>query len=245
METTIQTNPETLFPEIKLDPEYQHIVAERFAKLPKDLAPPKRENTVVLIPMIDGKCEWLLAQGLMDSMHLHGGVITLPCCSDVSYARNRLLNQFLRSPFEWCVMIDADTGFTRADLGFLLEGNDYAVNGVYSKKDVRGEVVTQGLGFARVHRSVLEGLAQIPDLCLPFHRHGESLLGFCFAGPTGIGGIYLGEDQAFWFMCHQIGVVPRLETRVRLRHVGRAEYVIGNFADRDVIPSHAQVMPDR
>lgn len=220
------------------DESYENEVNERFKRLPS-VDPPTRENTLILIPTMDGRVDHLLTQGLLQSTHLYGGIGWLPCCSDIAYARNRLLGQFMRSPFQWAVMIDSDTGFTAQDLVYLLEGNDYAVTGIYSKKDQQGTVVTQGLGFARVHRCVLEAIQATPNLGIEFARYNERLTGFCWSGPTGIDFGYLGEDQAFWFLVSQIGVTPRLETRVRLKHVGRAEYGIEELSNNVQLPRMA------
>lgn len=37
-------------------------------------------------------------------------------------------------------------------------------------------------------------------------------------------GKWMGEDHGFWTLCHLAGLVPRIETRTRLIHVGRKGY---------------------
>lgn len=213
---------------------YPDQVKERFAQLPV-IGEPDKESTCVLMPMYDSRIEYGTVRGLMESASMYNGVIDLPCCSEISYARNRLLNAFLNMRvFQWAVLIDADIVFSAADFKRLVTGNDYAVNGVYAKKDSSGQMVTQGLGFARIHRCVLESLAAMPELCVPFTRYGETLHGFCFSGPTGVNGVYLGEDQSFWFMLAQIGVRPRIETELNLTHIGRAEYRLNVTAPPEV-----------
>lgn len=202
---------------------YAATVHERFAKLPP-VEPPRKESTCILIPMFDSRIEYGAVRGLMESAHLYSGIVDLPCCSDISYARNRLLHHFLQLPMEWAVLLDADILFSGEDMTRLLSGNDYAVNGLYAKKDHTGEIVSQGLGFTRIHRCLLEALIQLPELCVPFKRYNEQLHGFCFSGPTGSNDIYVGEDQAFWLLLSQLGVTPRLERNLSLRHVGRMEY---------------------
>ena len=214
-------------------------IAARFKLLPTP-NPPAKHNTCVMTPIFDARLESGFMKGMMSSADLYAGWLELPGCSEISLARNKLLNQFLRFPqFEWGVFIDADISFKRRDFELLMEGTDYAVNGVYSKKDDTGTPVTQGLGFARFHRSLLIELMKLPDLCLPFVQKGELLYGFCFSGPTGVNNVYIGEDQAFWFMLSQLGVRARIENRVRLLHVGRAEYALG---DLDTMPSELKQM---
>lgn len=212
---------------------YPEVVAARFRTLPT-AGHPTKENTAVFMPLMDGRIEWATVEGLMSTANRYAAVLPCPYCSEISYARNRLFNGFINSPFEWAILLDSDIGFTPTDLNYLLEGTDYAVNGAYPKKDETGSLVTEGLGFARVHRSVLEALIKIPELCLSYVRQNERQYAFCWTGPAGINEVYLGEDQAFWFMLSQVGVLPRIETRVRLKHIGKMAYQASEIIDERV-----------
>lgn len=206
--------------------EHVRQIAERHAFLPIDVMPPTRANTAVCVPCQDGRVEFGFMTGLIDSLPLWGGLIQMPFCSHVSLARNRLIHAFRQSPFEWCVMIDTDILFKQADFAALMEGTDFAVSAPYAKKDDSGEMIDKGLGFARIHRSVFDVLEK--TLCMSSTFRGERLTDFFVNGSLG-NDVWMGEDTAFWFLCENIGVKPRMETRTRLRHVGRREYEISEF----------------
>ncbi len=204
--------------------EHRKVVQARFDQLP-ELTAPRRDNTVVTMPLLDYRLDVETHRGLLSSFSMFASEVALCGYSDVGQARNKIFNAMLHTPFEWIVCIDSDIGFTAEDLSkllFLASPIDYAVNGVYAKKDDSDNAVTQGLGFARIHRSVLEAI----KLHLPF-RYKDELPGgafvecqdFCITGATEKMGM-LREDTGFWFLCSQVGVVPRLERSVQLRHYG-------------------------
>lgn len=204
--------------------EHRKAVQARYDQLP-DCNPPTRANTVVTMPSHDYRMDIETHKGLLSSFQHFGGELTLNGFSDVGQARNKIFNAVLATPFEWMVCIDSDIGFSCTDLEkllFLASPIDYAVNGVYAKKDDKDEAVTQGLGFARIHRSVLEAI----KLHMPLPYRDEMANGewmdcqdFCITGSTKNMGM-LREDSGFWFMCSEIGVIPRLERSVNLRHYG-------------------------
>ncbi len=202
-------------------------VAARFALLPTSINAPTRENTAICLPCADYRIDMGCMQGLLASVPQWSGFFQLPGCSHVNLARNLLVNGFLSAPYEWCVMIDSDIGFIAQDFGYLMEGMsnnpypEFAANGVYALKDDSGEVVHQGLGFARVHRSVFEVLAK--TLCMTAEHRGSQIVDFFPSGSLGMGK-WMGEDACFWLLCAEIGVRPRIEKRVRLQHAGRAVY---------------------
>lgn len=172
--------------------------------------------------MADGRIEWETVQGLLSTMSkLWNGLLSKCYTSHVALARNELVNGFLKTPFEWLVMIDSDIVFTYQDMEWLLSGDDYAVNGVYAQKDDKKQPVTRGLGFTRVHRNVLELLRD--HIAIPYEYKGHTCHDFFLSGASGSGG-YLGEDSGFWWLLSQIGVFPRIETRVRLQHIGKYRY---------------------
>lgn len=222
---------------------HANAIAERFAKLPTHLPAPTRNNTAVCMPTGDYRIDSLCVRGLMECIPLFGAFIEQPGCSHVSLARNKILRQFMASPFEWCVMIDSDIGFTVQDFqwlmqfdgiaqlsaarkgevnrGFVAKPTDYAANAVYARKDDSGEVIHNGLGFARVHRSVFTVLGE--TLCMRSQSHGLDMVDY-FPSGSFPNGAWMGEDAAFWMLCREIGVIPRRETRTSLRHAGRKTY---------------------
>lgn len=199
--------------------EHRKILQARFDQLPECCAP-QRENTVITMPTHDYRLDIETHKGLLSSFSMFAGEITLCGHSDVGHARNKIFNAVLNTSFEWIVCLDSDIGFTAEDLSkllFLASPIDYAVQGIYAKKNDQDEAVVQGLGFTRVHRSVLEAI----KLHLPFRYMDEGVecQDFCITGSTANGQM-LREDTGFWFLCSQVGVIPRLERGVALRHYG-------------------------
>lgn len=202
----------------------RELIAQRRARLPK-VESPTKETTLVALPLADGRIEWECAMGLLSTCGREWvGLLTKCYTSSIGLARCELANGFLQTPFQWLVMIDQDTLFTAQDLAFLLDGDDYAVNGPYAQKDDDAKPVIRGLGFTRVHRSVLELLVS-EELAVPFTFQGKHMHDFFIQGATGTGG-YLGEDSGFWWLLSQIGVFPRIELRVNLQHIGKYRYTI-------------------
>ena len=169
----------------------------------------------------------------MESFGFYGAELEAGGYSDVGLARNLLFNGMLRTPFEWMICVDSDIGFRRNDMHRLMEWKgpkDYAVHGVYAKKDDSGAAVTQGLGFARIHRSVLEAIkSHIP---FTFVREGIEMQDFCITGTSAAG--YLREDTGFWFLCSQVGVRARLIWDLNLKHYGgRRAYEVSELQKRN------------
>lgn len=157
--------------------------------------------------------------------------------SSVSTARDYVVHYFLtRTPCEWLVWIDDDISFSRQDWAYLMEqqGVEAAVCAEYMKKtpDLAPEVANFGLGFARVHRSVYEQLADLVredgEPRLMRYRAGVVLHGertmeeFIEYHPIGVApdGSRRNEDHGFWLMVRLAGIAIRKETRTRLGHTG-------------------------
>lgn len=199
--------------------EHRKLIQARFDQLPEVTAP-TRNNTVITMPTHDYRLDIETHKGLLSSFAQFAGEITLCGHSDIGHARNKIFNAVLNTPFEWVVCIDSDIGFAADDLQkllFLASPSDYAVQGIYAKKNDSDEAVIQGLGFTRLHRSVLEAI----KLHLPFCYldEGVECQDFCITGATHTKSM-LREDTGFWFLCSQVGVIPRLERSVALRHYG-------------------------
>lgn len=215
------TPPDSEMPENMRNARDEHraIVQARFAQLP-EVAAPRRDNTVITMPTHDYRLDIETHKGLLSSFSMFAAEITLCGHSDVGHARNKIFNAVLNSSFEWIVCIDSDIGFTADDLQkllFLASPIDYAVQGIYAKKNDADEAVVQGLGFTRIHRCVLEAI----KLHMPFRYLDEGVENqdFCITGASNNKQM-LREDSGFWFLCSQVGVVPRLERTVNLRHYG-------------------------
>lgn len=211
-------------------PELQAKIQEIRDSLPRVIAPLK-ETTAVLLPLGTYGLDIETHRGLLSSINLYAGEMAACGHSDVGMAREELFNGALRTPFEWFVCIDSDIGFGAEDLAELLyldHPADYAVNGVYAKKQDTEEAVTMGLGFARIHRCVLEAIAK--HYPLKYEKDGQEYQQFCLQSVTGNRKM-MREDVGFWFLCSMVGVRPRLLNTIALRHYGgRRGYVLSEFA---------------
>jgi hypothetical protein len=215
----------------RLREEHRLIVQQRFEQLPLSTLP-VRDNTVVLMPSHDYRVDIETHKGLLSSFSMYAGEMTMCGHSDIGIARNKLFNSVLRTPYEWIACIDTDIGFTSDDLRVLLEWKgprDYAVQGAYSKKQDINETVTQGLGFTRLHRCVLEAIR----LHMPFiyKDDGNDFQDFCITGVNEKGGL-LREDSGFWFLCSEIGVKPRIIAPALRHYGGRRAYEVSELQKR-------------
>jgi hypothetical protein len=100
----------------------------------------------------------------------------------------------------------------------------------------------QGLGFVRIHRSVFESLQKLQHedgtarLWQSMYQ-GRMVTDFYPSGPIVSmivpGAPWTGEDHGFFLVCRLAGIIPRIETRTKLFHVGSKAYpyVGGSSAD--------------
>lgn len=106
---------------------------------------------------------------------------------------------------------------------------DVLVCAEYSYKDDSCRPVRMGLGFTRIHRSVFEKIAELKredGSAIPwqFVHQGRLFTDFYPSGPLLSqlipNGEWKGEDHGFFMLAALAGIVPRIETRTRLMHVG-------------------------
>lgn len=195
------------------------------------------KKILVSVPAYDGRVETHLVGGLTSSMGLFAGLVFVAGHSAVNFARNKIVHGFLQTQYEHLVMIDSDTGFTRQDLEYLLEGDEEAVCAEYSRKVdmddpnnmVKPGNIHFGLGFARVHRAVFERILELKsptgtDMAGRFFYNGELAADFF---PTGAAaeGSWFGEDHGFWHLARMVETKVRIETRTRLIHYGRKAWL--------------------
>lgn len=183
---------------------------------------PQPANTIACVASHDHKIYTKCALSLFSCGNLLSGILECSGRGDINFVRNYLVWQFLRTPFEWLVMIDTDIEFTREAMECLLSGADAAVNGAYMKKDGSGDMVTAGCGFTRVHRKVFEVLRD-ERFAPPFNHHLGTMHDYFMTGATDQGG-WISEDVGFWLLAKDIGIVPRLEMDLNLRHWGTTAF---------------------
>lgn len=110
---------------------------------------------------------------------------------------------------------------------------DLLVCAEYPYKNDNLEPVKLGYGFVRVHRSVFETLQNLKHddgqaRLWQMTHHGRLICDYYPSGP--MVGLHVptaewkGEDHGFWTLCMLAGLIPRIERRTRLVHVGRKAY---------------------
>lgn len=122
---------------------------------------------------------------------------------------------------------DADGPITQ------LNPADILVIAPYPFKDGTGNPIRMGMGFVRIHRSVFERLQKLTNhdgtarLWSMLHK-GIELYDFFPSGPLIHHLIptadWKGEDAGFFTLCMLAGIIPRMEERTRLTHIGRFGY---------------------
>jgi hypothetical protein len=104
------------------------------------------------------------------------------------------------------------------------EGQAMLVVADYCRKVPELSVISGGMGFARIHRSVFQALTDMRDdngapRIGTFRHKGQEQLNFFPAGPNWEGK-WLGEDLGFMYLCALAGIQARFERRTRLAHYG-------------------------
>lgn len=200
------------------------------------------KTVVVMTPTHNGDVCCGYTSGLMQCGDIVGGLAFVVGMSEINLARNLVVNAFLKLPeqYEWLVCIDADMEFSRQDMLYLLENEnfdgDIVSHGIvcaeYARRPIKDIESNKrfgpaklALGFSRIHRSVFAELQRVENdageqMVSTFFREGEILHDYF---PTGAknDGHWLSEDHGFFLLCKLAGIAPRIETRTRLIHWGR------------------------
>lgn len=186
--------------------------------------------------------------------HMVGNIALLQSVSLVGLARALMVHGFRRSAFEWMVFIDSDMYFTSEDFRILMDyparvengelveqpennpegttltedGHALIVCAEYARKVDTLDPARFGLGFCRIHRSVFDVLESSDDSegqpRVGQFKHKGDLISDFFPTGAGFDNTYFGEDTGFFHLCRLCGIVPRVEQRTRLMHVGRKAY---------------------
>lgn len=110
---------------------------------------------------------------------------------------------------------------------------DALVSAEYAYKRDTFEPVKLGLGFTRIHRSVFETLINMKtgdgrQALWMGQKDGRKFYDFypdgAYLSTIVPSSEWKGEDHGFFTMCMLAGIIPRIETRTRLTHIGRKGY---------------------
>ncbi len=110
---------------------------------------------------------------------------------------------------------------------------DMLVCAEYPYKNDNLEAVKLGMGFVRIHKSAFQKLGELVHddgqaRLLEMTHQGRVIRDYYPSGP--LIGLHVptpqwkGEDHGFWTLCMLAGLIPRIETRTRLIHIGRKAY---------------------
>lgn len=159
--------------------------------------------------------------------------------SHIQHIRNQIAGIFMRSKFEWVMLIDSDIGFTVEDWDLFWEGDEIVATAEYPKKDGSNLPVTFGLGFVRVHRDVfttLQALRATDDgvildptgqqgheLVMQYYEKGNVEHDYFRSGATS-DARFMQEDFGFWSLVHLANIKPKVEKRTKLKHWGSKCY---------------------
>lgn len=165
----------------------------------------------------------------------------------VDVARSQMATDALGDGFDELLWVDADIAFDPAAVARLRSHGVPVAAGVYPKKGKRElavsflpgtrevvlgagggpvEVRYVGLGFCLTHRTVYEAVERHHRLPVCNQRFGRPLVPYFapLAADDGGGWWYLAEDYAFCHRARQAGVPIRVDTSVRLWHLGSYPY---------------------
>lgn len=189
-----------------------------------------RDKVLVAIPAYDSRIDVACVSGLMQCLEFYSRPFFWCAMSNIALARNEIAHFFVEqfTSYDWLMMIDSDTGFTHEDWKLLWEGDEQVVMAEYARKCLGEPPVQYGLGFTRVHRSVFEKMKALTmedgsERLGRFYHRGKMMVDY-FPNGAIQSGRWIGEDQGFFMWVGYTGASARLETRTKLKHVGRFEY---------------------
>ncbi len=199
-------------------------------------------KALLATPLHTGTAEREFITGLLEAHGLYAGWTCLEGQANISRARDLLTAQFLASDCTTLIFIDGDVGFTRDDMSRLLASPFSITGGLYPRKSAslkwvcvpQPEDLTPvpghtdyrrvrrvGTGFLRIDRVALEKMLAHGEVSE--YPLNENRIRHFF--PTGLlDGEFLSEDYYFCELAARAGLGVYVDTRIRLRHVGRSVY---------------------
>ncbi len=116
-------------------------------------------------------------------------------------ARNELVEMYLRDTTSpTLLMVDSDIEFSGDDVDAIMAHDEPIVSGVYPQPN--GDIITDGCGFLRIDRTVLEAMGPHPFNPIKTHEN-----------------LVTGEDVGFRFHARQAGYEVAVDHSISLGHV--------------------------
>lgn len=165
-------------------------------------------------------------------------------------ARNRAAAEFLKTPCDYMLFIDADIIFDQEDIDTLAASDEPILCGVYPKKqpglalcsvafngginvaENYGKAVPvkrSGTGFMRIHRSVFERMKEVAP---KYTNHGEEQWDFFRSGV--LDDEWLSEDWYFCDVARSLGYNVMLHLGIQTHHEGTAVYPLPSAPTQEV-----------
>lgn len=206
-------------------------------------------KALLATPLLSGTADREFITGLLQAHGLYAGWTCLEGQANISRARDLLVAQFMASDCTTLVFIDGDMGFGHEDLRRLLASPYPITGGLCPRKSLKHRWVCLpqpeelppvpgqpdfrrvrrvGTGFLRIDRSVLNAMISGGHVAsYPFN--GNTLHQFF---PSGLlDGEFLSEDFYFCELAARAGFGIYVDTRIKVRHVGRFVYQQQNQLD--------------
>ncbi|HTE43179.1 MAG TPA: hypothetical protein VK629_20320 [Steroidobacteraceae bacterium] len=199
-------------------------------------------KTLIATPLHSGTADREFITGLLAAQGLYAGWMCLEGHANICRARDLLAAQFLATDCDSMIFIDGDVGFSRQDMELLLASPFPLTAGLYRRKNDSADwvchpqpheaprdadypslarIVRVGTGFLRIDRKVFETLAAGNHINV--YANGDQQVNQFF--PTGLyQGEFLSEDYYFCELAAKAGFSIYVDTRIKLKHVGRRVY---------------------
>jgi hypothetical protein len=197
---------------------------------------------LIATPLHSGSADREFITGLLAAQGLYAGWMCLEGHANICRARDLLAAQFLATDCDSMIFIDGDVGFSRQDMEMLLASPHPITAGIYRRKNDSGHWVCHPQPHEARHDANLSSLARVERVGTGFLRIDRRVFDALVAGshvnryangdqqvhqffPTGLyNGEFLSEDYYFCELAAKAGFDIYIDTRIKLKHVGRRVY---------------------